>query len=158
MTAILITGMSGTGKSTIMRRLRARGYTAIETDEPGWCVPENGDWSQPDSDWILDEDRVSQLLDQHQHTHLFVDATRPNQGRFYSQFDHVVVFTAPLDVVLHRVANRTENPFGRLQEQREKISQDKQEFEPLLMRGADFVIDTSELTPDDIEARLIDLL
>jgi dephospho-CoA kinase len=36
MKCILLTGMSGTGKSTIIGELRARGYQAIDMDEPGW--------------------------------------------------------------------------------------------------------------------------
>src|ERR1700691_2617714 len=33
---VLLTGMSGTGKSSVIRALAALGYKAIDTDE-GWC-------------------------------------------------------------------------------------------------------------------------
>jgi predicted ATPase len=36
MRAILVTGMSGTGKSTALQELRQRGFEAVDTDEPGW--------------------------------------------------------------------------------------------------------------------------
>jgi dephospho-CoA kinase len=33
--AVLVTGMSGTGKSTALAALRARGFETVDTDEPG---------------------------------------------------------------------------------------------------------------------------
>ncbi len=150
MTIVLITGMSGTGKSTAISILGERGYSVVETDEPGWCVPEDGDWSTADNEWIWDEHRITRLLDDHASTHLFIDGCRSNQGRFYDRFDHVVVFTAPLEVMLDRVANRSTNPFGRTADDQMHIAQDKSGFEPMLIRGADLVIDTSKISPDQI--------
>jgi len=33
---VLLTGMSGTGKSSVMSLLRARGFKAVDTDYGGW--------------------------------------------------------------------------------------------------------------------------
>lgn len=158
MTAILITGMSGTGKSTVMAILRERGIATIETDDPGWCVPENGDWNTPDSEWIWDIDRIRDQLLAHTGTHIVVDGCRPNQGELYPLFGHVVLLTAPMDVMRERVSIRSTNPFGSSAQQRQKITEDKLEFEPLLMRSADHVIDTSLEDPKTIADRLISLL
>ena len=35
---VLLTGMSGAGKSSVVRELVARGYKAVDTDD-GWCEP-----------------------------------------------------------------------------------------------------------------------
>lgn len=150
--------MSGTGKSTVRDILQRRDFATIETDEHGWCVPQNGDWSQPDEEWILDESRMNALLQRYADEHLFVVATRANQARFYDRFEWVAVLRAPLDVMLARVQARTSNPFGHTAEQRQKIEADLLEVEPLLVRSADIVIDTSAETPDRIADRLIDLL
>ena len=55
MKRVLLTGMSGTGKSTVIRELAARGYKAVNGDD-GWS--EEG----PDGDWVWREDRVQRLL------------------------------------------------------------------------------------------------
>jgi dephospho-CoA kinase len=36
MTEVLVTGMSGTGKSSVLVELARRGYRVVDTDEPGW--------------------------------------------------------------------------------------------------------------------------
>ena len=38
MTRILVTGMSGTGKSSALVELGRRGYRVVDTDDPGWRV------------------------------------------------------------------------------------------------------------------------
>ena len=43
---VLLTGMSGTGKSTLITALAARGFKAVDMDEPEWS--EYG----PDGDWV----------------------------------------------------------------------------------------------------------
>lgn len=158
MTTVLVTGMSGTGKSTVMSILRQRGHAVAETDEPGWCVPEDGDWSSPDQSWIWDEQRIASLLDDHSSKHLFIDGCRSNQGQFYDRFDHIVAFTAPIEVMLDRVTSRSRNPFGGSAEERDQITHDKLEFEPMILRGADIVIDTSSTRPEEIADRLEALL
>ncbi len=38
MKRVLLTGMSGTGKTSVIRALAARGFRAVDTDD-GWCEP-----------------------------------------------------------------------------------------------------------------------
>lgn len=83
---------------------------------------------------------------------------RSNQGNFYDRFDHIVALTAPLNVMLDRVERRSNNPFGSSESDRQQITQDKLEFEPMILRGADIVIDTSATSPEDIADQLEALL
>jgi RNase adaptor protein for sRNA GlmZ degradation len=154
MTRVLITGMSGTGKSTALEALARRGFATVETDDPGWCVPE----ASHDSDWLWDEPRIARLLEAHRDTPLFVSGCRPNQGRFYDRFEHVVLFTAPIEVIIDRVASRTTNPFGSRLEEREKIIRDTDAIEPILRAGADVVIDTGATSIDRVVATLVALV
>ncbi|GAA0274900.1 hypothetical protein GCM10009539_73300 [Cryptosporangium japonicum] len=71
-----------------------------------------------------------------------VSGTVDNQGRFYRRFDHVVLLSAPLPVLLERVRRRRTNPYGRTPEQRAEIERHVRSVVPLLRRGATCELDT----------------
>ncbi|OCG75828.1 AAA family ATPase [Microbacterium sediminis] len=129
MTRILVTGMSGAGKSTLLAELARRGRLTVDTDYGRWELP-RGLW---------DERRMSELLERHHD--LVVSGTVENQGRFYDRFDHVVLLSAPVKVLIERVATRTNNPYGRTAEQQAEIRRYVAEVEPLLRRGASIELD-----------------
>lgn len=133
MSHILLTGMSGTGKSSALAALAARGYAVVETDVSGWEV-DVGVW---------DEDRITALLDAHVDRTLFVSGTVSNQGRFYPRFDAVVLLSAPAAVILERVATRTTNDYGKSAEQRALILEHLADVEPLLRATATHEIITT---------------
>jgi len=139
MAVILITGMSGTGKSAALAELERRGHRVVDTDYGDWIE----DVRQPDGSFepLWNEQRIEALLDEHSDGALFVVGTVANQGPFYPRFDAVVLLSAPLDVILERVASR-ENPFGRTEAERMKIADDLAAYEPLLRAGATAEIDT----------------
>jgi dephospho-CoA kinase len=144
MTAILITGMSGTGKSTALGRLHQLGYRVVDTDLGGWIEDApSADGTGWEPQWR--EDRIAALLAEHERSGepLFIAGTVANQGTFYPRFDQVVLFRAPLETMLDRIAARTANPFGKSAEDRARIIADTAEIEPLLRRSATLVIDTS---------------
>src|SRR6185295_8525584 len=70
MKRILLTGMSGTGKSTLTDELAARGYKAIDLDcdtfsewvELNGASESPGSPVQTDRDWIWRADRIDELL------------------------------------------------------------------------------------------------
>ena len=132
MTRLLVTGMSGAGKSTLLRELARRGHVTVDTDHDGWTLPD-GTWDEP---------RMAALLDGHpEHLRLVVSGTVENQGRFYDRFDHVILLSAPVEVLLERVAGRPDNPYGRTERQRAEIRRFVREVEPLLRRGATVELD-----------------
>ncbi|MEZ0114239.1 dephospho-CoA kinase [Catenulispora sp. EB89] len=141
MAKILITGMSGTGKSTALERLRLRGHTTVDTDSEVWSR-----WVRlPDgsSDWIWREQAIRELLSGHRDGHLFVAGCKTNQGGFYPLFDQVVLFSAPADVILARVGARTTNPYGKRDDERDAILGHLETVEPLLRATATAEIDTT---------------
>ncbi|GCA97337.1 AAA family ATPase [Mycolicibacterium sp. NCC-Tsukiji] len=142
--AILVTGMSGVGKSTALAGLAQRGYATVDTDDGPWIENIDGEplWREP----LIDE-----LLKQPRERPLFVQGTVANQWRFYDRFDAVVLLTAPIDVVLDRVQRRTNNPFGKNAEERARIVVDIDEIEPLLRRSATHEIDTTRPLPEVID-------
>jgi len=85
--------MSGTGKELAGHR-----YKAVDADYNGLSqlvsTPPSSDRSGlgAEQDWI---------------------ATASNQAKFYGQFDHVVLLTAPASVMTDRLVRRTSNPYGK---------------------------------------------
>lgn len=138
---ILITGMSGTGKSTVLMKLGERGHKVADTDNDEWCY-----WvlqSDGSADWVWREDVISDLLLSHQRGKLFVSGCKSNQGQFYRLFDHVVLLSAPAEVILERIANRVNNHYGKNPEERELILRYLDEVEPRLRAAATDEIDAS---------------
>ena len=102
-----------------------------------------GDWidtSGPEPLWR--EDGIAALLDEHAEGTLFVAGCVANQGRFYRRFDAVILLSAPLEVILERVAARESNDFGKSDEERARIVRDVETVEPLLRAGASAEINT----------------
>ena len=141
MARVLITGMSGTGKSTFLRALEARGHRTVDTDTIEWS-----EWvTLPDGarDWIWREQSISDLLANHQLGNLFVAGCKSNQGKFYRWFDHIVLLSAPADVLLARIADRTDNPYGKRTEERAEILYNLSVIEPKLRATATLEIETT---------------
>jgi dephospho-CoA kinase len=136
---VLITGMSGTGKSAALAELARRGHRVVDTDYGAWIE----DVRLPDGsvEPLWDEERIDALLSGHSDGALFVVGTVANQGKFYPRFDAVVLLSAPLDVILERVATRESNPYGKTEAERELIASDLAAYEPLLRAGATVEID-----------------
>lgn len=140
-TVVLVTGMSGTGKSTALVELARRGHRVVDTEYGDWGkdvpVTDGRGWERQ---WR--EDRIDALLREHTEGALFISGTVSNQGRFYSRFDAIVLLSAPLDVILERVASRETNDYGKTDQQRDWIVHDVATVEPLLRAGATAEIDT----------------
>jgi NAD(P)-dependent dehydrogenase (short-subunit alcohol dehydrogenase family) len=150
MARVLVTGMSGTGKSAALRLLGERGHRVVDTDTDEWSR-----WVRlPDGspDWIWREDALSALLISHLTSdadgHLFVSGCKTNQGQFYSLFDHIALLSAPADVLLARIAARTSNPYGKHPDERALILRYLVEVEPLLRASATAEIDATAPLPE----------
>ena len=131
--------MSGAGKSTVLAELRRRGYEVVETDAPEWM-----EWSDEEGGYVWRDDRVAELLAREREVPLFVSGTVSNQGRFYADFDAVVLLSAPLEVLLGRIEDRTTNDFGKTPEEREQIIGDFAEFEHRLRATCTHELDATQ--------------
>lgn len=165
MKRILITGMSGTGKSTIIRDLAARGYNAVDLDcddysewvdvaddshQPGTPV-------EPDRDWVWREDRVQALLSTVDTEALFVSGCASNMGKFRGQFDHVILLSAAPPIVVGRLQTRDANQYGKQTDQQARVLSLIETVEPLLRRSADHEIDTGRMSREDSVDRVLQL-
>ena len=129
MPRVLLTGMSGAGKTSVLDELRRREWLTVDTDYDGWELPD-GTW---------DEERMATLLATE--PDVVVSGTVSNQGRFYDRFEHVVLLSAPVEVLLERVSRRTNNPYGTTEQQRSEIVEYTRSVEPRLRATATVELD-----------------
>ena len=154
--------MSGTGKSTVIQELAARGYKAVDTDSDEWSVWVDvvsdgpaGRVTEPD--WIWREDRIQHLLATEDADVLFVSGCKSNQGKFYARFDHIVLLSAPAHVIVERIVSRTNNPYGKHPDELAQVLGYLETVEPLLRRGASLEVDTSVPVAQVVET-ILDLV
>lgn len=132
--------MSGTGKSTLLHALAERGHRTVDTDYDGWTLAD-GRW---------DAARMSGLLDRE--PDVVIAGTVDNQGDFYDRFEHVVLLSAPLAILIERVSSRTANPYGRTAGEQEEIACYVQTVEPLLRKTATIELDAQASTSELADA------
>jgi dephospho-CoA kinase len=147
MKRVLLTGMSGTGKSSVTEALAARGYKAVDTDD-GWCEP------LPDGRQRWRESAIEQLLAVEDADVLFVAGCEENQVRFHPQFNVIILLSAPAEILTERLASRTDNPYGKTPGELRRVFDDLQAVEPLLRRAADYEIRTTMPLNDVVTAVL----
>jgi len=156
MSRVLVTGMSGTGKSSALVELGRRGYRVIDTDDPGWR--EYREYAEPSElhrgEWLWVEEKMTELLDSDDGRTLFVQGCVRNQSTFYDRFDAVVLLSAPTDVILDRIAHRSTNNFGKTPVEQSTILDDLANIEPLLRASCTHELDTSRPL-DEVVAALI---
>jgi broad-specificity NMP kinase len=148
---VLVTGMSGTGKSTVLAELARRGFQVVETDDAPWS-----EWSEADGGYVWREDLVEELLSREDGGSLYVSGTVSNQGCFYPRFDAVVLLSAPVDVLLRRIDGRATNDYGKTAEELALILSHVAEVEPLLRATCTHEIDATQPL-DDVVAQLVEI-
>lgn len=165
MKRILITGLSGTGKSTLTEALAARGYKAVDADSDDfshWAAADAyaesaGTPVEPDRDWVWREDRIQELLSSEDADLLFVSGCAPNMRQFMKQFNLVVLLSAPADLLVERLASRTNNQYGKRPEEVARVLSLSETVEPLLRRAAGYEIDTS-VPLDEVVRQLLQII
>jgi dephospho-CoA kinase len=136
---VLITGMSGAGKSSLLDELAARGHRTVDTDYGDYFHTVNGER-------LWREDRISMLLSSAPDevtAVLFVQGTTRNQVLFYPFFDHIVLLSAPPAILAERLAARTTNPYGKDPAELAETINYQQTVEPLLRASATLEVVTT---------------
>jgi shikimate kinase len=131
---VLITGMSGVGKSSLLQELARRGYHTVDTDY--------GDYHETvDGERLWRGDRIAALLAED--GPLIVSGTTRNQVVLYPLFDHIVLLSAPSEVLVERLRTRTTNPYGKDPTQIAETLDYLETVEPLLREAATLEVVTT---------------
>ena len=118
MHAYLISGLPGTGKTTIEHELQKLGYEVINTDNE-WGYDGNIETEEPDTEsggsgpdwhkthgWIWSSKTVHPLLSAPRDKPLFICGGSRNESKFYDLFEKIFVLRVPDAVMRERLVAR----------------------------------------------------
>jgi len=77
---------------------------------------------------------------------------RGEHGKFVPRFDHVVLLSAPADVLVERLRTRTSNSYGKRPDEVARVLGLVEAVAPLLRRVANHEINTSAPLADVVAA------
>lgn len=122
----LVEGVSGTGKTSVCKELRRRGFHAIngDTDLAYQGDPETGEPTNvAPSHWhhIWDVDRVRALVADRSAPITFFCGGSRNFSKFQELFDAVFVLEIDLDTLHRRLDERPDDEFGARQSERDLV-------------------------------------
>lgn len=101
----LISGLPGTGKTSVYMELKARGYMSIDADHDlGY---------QHGADWLWDEGKIQGILSDASDGMLFICGSATNRGKFIPKFDKVFILCVDDGTLKYRLLHRTNNNFGK---------------------------------------------
>ncbi len=131
MPLIFITGISGTGKSTIRLELKRRGYDAYDVDEDNFRVwynrstdkkaAEQKGWTDTTNEWRkrywlkVERSKVEEIaeLAKTKGKPFFLCGTTPNDKDVWDLFDKVISLSISNEVLQQRLDDRTNNDYGK---------------------------------------------
>jgi|GEM_PF-314546 len=130
MALVYITGISGSGKTTVRNELRRRGYIAYGTDEDDLAHFYNNETGERIRHHVTAEDRTQEWRAQHtwkveraaierlreeaQDTPVFLCGVVANDtGDFWDLFDIVFALNINEETLRHRITTRTNNDHGK---------------------------------------------
>jgi dephospho-CoA kinase len=149
MRRVLVTGVSGVGKSTTVAELARRGLKAVDLDDAAWSEwvdSPDGDGPSPlhpGQDWLWRADRVARLLATEDADVLVVGGCAPNLATFRTEFDVIVLLSAPAAIMAERLGGRPGSAYGAHPEELARSLRFKDTAEPRLRSIADAEIDTT---------------
>ncbi len=164
---ILLTGIAGTGKTTVLAELQKQGYVVIDLDATGICRWKNKETQEfteygetgRDYDWLTkhgwycDIEKLKQLLSAiREDKNIFVAGISENIEELIKEFDKVFILNAPDVVVKERLNARTNNHFAKNEEEQNFVLEHSKE---LLKKIKDFREVDANQSPGEITSLVL---
>lgn len=132
MSLVYVTGLSGSGKSAVLRELKKQGCESHGVDEEGyadWIDRETGaivpfphndpsldihDWCK-EHRWVLSQERISNLKKQadDKNKTVFLLGTAEGEDKVWHFFDKVIALSVDEATISSRIKSRQDNHFGK---------------------------------------------
>ena len=162
--SILITAVSGTGKSTVCKALQVMGYDAIDiesidglyelvNEKTGEVVPGNLEQISEGVDWNCNKPRLEKLVESQISELTFYCGGMSNTFDVFDVFDVVIMLTISDEATIKRLSTRQTGEFGSTKVNRDWVLSWKHSFEKRLL-DAGAVPVNAEGVPQEV-ARLI---
>ena len=157
-----ITGVSGTGKSTICNELKKRGYEAYDIDDgsyakwvdkatgevvefPGEDSVDMHEWFK-DYRWSIDEDAVADL---HQRAEtagnpIYLCGSAVGDGEVRHYFSKIFALLIDAETLRHRLMHRTTNEFGKTSDELREVIEWHGRFEEKQRALGSVMIDATQ--------------
>lgn len=111
----LIEGVSASGKSSVCKELKNRGYNAVDGDTLAeFRDPESGNPTREPKheNWVWVPEKIKALLDDNEEL-LFVCGGARNRKDFLAQFDKIFYLDIDEATLRHRLKHRPGDTFGK---------------------------------------------
>ncbi len=167
---IFITGIAGSGKTTVLAELQKRGYATIDLDATGICTWKNiatdeateyglngrdQKWLN-EHGWYCDVDTLKKLLSCiREDKDVFVAGFVDNIEDVVREFQKVFFLVASDDVTKERLSKRTNNHFGKKEDEQEIILSWKEEF---MSKIKNFTEVDANRTPNEVAEFILNKL
>jgi broad-specificity NMP kinase len=165
-TRYLITGVAGTGKSSVAGELTKRGLAAYDADAgfSHYAAKSSGEKVirplEPTLEWYADHERVfderilKNLFKKHTSEPLFICSITANQKRFYPDFNKIFLLQAPDELVEERLNTRTNSHFGKQAFDRQRVIAGHKAFDHELLAAGAVPIDSTRPITEVVDAIL----
>jgi adenylate kinase family enzyme len=160
MSAVLITGISGAGKSTIAAVLIRRGLTAIDADNGPFLartvdaadnvVAEEDEPAEPDFAWLSehswawDPARLDELIQAAAPATLYVCGGAANELELADRFTRVFLLEIDEPTMLARIDARQDNDWGHVGDTREYLRRRRSGLQDRLRASGAIPIDATQ--------------
>jgi shikimate kinase len=165
MPLFFITGIAGSGKSTVQHELKSRGYEAYDTDDDGFAKWHNDltGYVHPKSS-VKKEDRTEEFLKIHswkvprieieelatcaKRKIIFLCGVASNEDELRDLFEAVFELTIDDETLINRLTTRTNNDWGKQPQELKKTLESQHNADELYRKHNPILIDATQ--PVDI--------
>lgn len=163
--AVLVTAVSGTGKSTVCNALLNKGFDSVDMEsvsglyelvdeKTGEIITGNLEQISEGVDWNCNKLKLKELLEAQISELTFYCGGMSNTDEVWNAFDAVVVLTVSDESTVKRLSTRQPGEFGSTETNRDWVLSWKHEIEARWIEMGGIQVD-AEASPEEVAATIV---